>query len=70
MDDIDREQRCQELELGVLIAHARRDAEGKDSLLFCQLCGEAIPEARRRLLSGVTLCVGCQSEKERQGRGR
>ena len=70
MDDVDREQHCQELELSALIAHARRGGEGTASLLFCQECGDALPEARRRLLPGVTLCVDCQSEKERPGAGR
>lgn len=31
-------------------------------------CGEEIPEARRRALPGVGLCVDCAERKERQRR--
>jgi phage/conjugal plasmid C-4 type zinc finger TraR family protein len=35
----------------------------------CEDCGEAIPEARRRAVPGVTRCVACQEmEDARQGR--
>ncbi len=30
----------------------------------CEECGEPIPEARRRALPGVRLCVDCQSERD------
>ena len=32
------------------------------SLAHCEECGEAIPEARRKAVPGVRLCVNCQSE--------
>jgi phage/conjugal plasmid C-4 type zinc finger TraR family protein len=32
------------------------------SLVHCEECGEAIPEARRQVVPGVRLCVACQSE--------
>ena len=32
---------------------------------FCEECGEDIPEARRKLVPGVQLCVYCQSKLER-----
>lgn len=39
-----------------------------ESLRFCEECGERIPEARRRALPGVRLCVACQEEADkRQG---
>lgn len=40
----------------------RRDGPG---LAFCAECGEAIPEARRQAVPGVTHCVTCQQELER-----
>ncbi len=34
----------------------------------CEACGNPIPEARRKIFLGVTLCVECQSFLEKQGR--
>ena len=34
-------------------------------LTHCQECRAAIPEARRRAIPGVRLCVDCQSEIEK-----
>jgi phage/conjugal plasmid C-4 type zinc finger TraR family protein len=40
--------------------------EGK-SLLHCEACGAEIPEARRKAVPGVHLCIMCQrTEDERQ----
>ena len=36
--------------------------EGSD---YCVLCGEDIPEPRRRALPGVRTCVACQAERDR-----
>jgi phage/conjugal plasmid C-4 type zinc finger TraR family protein len=36
------------------------------SLTHCQECQDIIPEARRRAIPGVRLCVHCQSEIEKQ----
>lgn len=33
---------------------------------FCEECGLAIPEARRKAVPGVRLCVTCQSDLERK----
>jgi phage/conjugal plasmid C-4 type zinc finger TraR family protein len=33
----------------------------------CEECGAAIPEARRRALPGVRLCVDCQGAHDRAG---
>ena len=35
------------------------------SLTHCETCGERIPEARRRAVPGVRLCVECQQELDR-----
>ena len=45
-------------------AHARpgQAAEYVDGVACCAECGEAIPEARRKALPGVGLCVGCAEE--------
>ncbi|MCA9668680.1 MAG: DksA/TraR family C4-type zinc finger protein [Myxococcales bacterium] len=32
----------------------------------CADCGEAIPEARRRAVPGVRLCVSCQQEADKR----
>lgn len=32
---------------------------------FCVECGEDIPEARRKLVPGVQLCIYCQTKLER-----
>jgi len=37
-----------------------------ESLTHCEMCEEAIPEARRKALPGVRLCVRCQAEFEKQ----
>ena len=39
--------------------------EGK-SLTHCEECGVDIPEARRKAVPGVRLCVSCQSEQDEQ----
>ena len=35
------------------------------SATHCDECGDPIPEARRKLVPGVRLCVGCQAENEK-----
>lgn len=39
--------------------------QGK-SLTHCRECGDLIPEARRKAIPGVFLCVECQSGLEAQ----
>ncbi len=49
---------------GVLRARARMPTgAGGD---HCLECGDEIPEARRRAVPGVRLCVTCQSELDRR----
>ncbi|MCR3869854.1 DksA/TraR family C4-type zinc finger protein, partial [Pseudomonas aeruginosa] len=36
------------------------------SLTHCEECDAAIPEARRRAIPGVRLCVNCQAEHDRE----
>jgi phage/conjugal plasmid C-4 type zinc finger TraR family protein len=37
-----------------------------ESLTHCEECDLEIPEARRRAIPGVRLCVKCQSEHEKR----
>jgi phage/conjugal plasmid C-4 type zinc finger TraR family protein len=47
---------------GVLAARARMPVgEGSEQ---CSVCGDDIPEARRRALPGAHTCVTCQSGRE------
>lgn len=46
------------------VARARRNLPTGESLEFCAECGEPIPEARRRALPGVRLCLACQQEAD------
>lgn len=41
----------------------RRLPEG-ESLSHCAECDEPIPEARRRAIPGVKLCIVCQTERD------
>jgi phage/conjugal plasmid C-4 type zinc finger TraR family protein len=41
----------------------RRAPEG-ESLERCAECDEPIPEARRRAIPGVKLCIDCQAERD------
>ncbi|MBY6203422.1 DksA/TraR family C4-type zinc finger protein [Halomonas denitrificans] len=42
-----------------------RSRMGKgESLRECEECGEVIPEARRRAVPGVRLCIECQAEAD------
>ena len=40
-----------------------------ESLKHCESCEETIPEARRRALPGVRLCVDCQELRDREQGG-
>lgn len=46
------------------VARARRDLPKGESLEECEECGEPIPEARRKAIAGVRLCVNCQQKKD------
>jgi phage/conjugal plasmid C-4 type zinc finger TraR family protein len=37
-----------------------------DSLMHCEECDAEIPEARRKAVPGVRLCVACQSELDKK----
>ncbi|EMC4150056.1 DksA/TraR family C4-type zinc finger protein [Cronobacter sakazakii] len=46
------------------VARARRDLPRGESLAFCEMCDEPIPEARRKAIPGVRLCVNCQQKED------
>lgn len=50
------------------IARARKNVPCGESLEFCEECGEEIPEARRKAMPGVRLCLACQEEADKQNK--
>ncbi|HDR16431.1 MAG TPA: DksA/TraR family C4-type zinc finger protein [Desulfobacteraceae bacterium] len=44
---------------------ARSRLRGGESAVYCEECGERIPEARRKAIPGVRFCIACQSELEK-----
>lgn len=50
------------------VRRARASLPQGVSLQYCEECGETIPEARRRALPGVRLCITCQEEADKEQR--
>jgi phage/conjugal plasmid C-4 type zinc finger TraR family protein len=48
------------------IKRARSKAAKGPGLKRCEECDASIPEARRKAVPGVRLCVACQSERDKQ----
>lgn len=48
------------------VERARSRLPAGESLPYCEECGAAIPEARRKAIPGVRLCVPCQTEHDRE----
>ena len=48
------------------IKRARSCLPSGESPERCEECGDPIPEARRRALPGVRLCVACQEERDKE----
>ncbi|AQS39391.1 transcriptional regulator, TraR/DksA family [Shewanella psychrophila] len=46
------------------VAQARDKLNAGSGLTHCEECGIEIPMARRDALSGVRLCVSCQTEQD------
>ena len=51
--------------VGDAVKLARQRLPEGESLTHCEVCEEPIPEARRKALPGVRLCVVCQAEFEK-----
>lgn len=47
------------------IARVRSRMPKGESLTECEECGEPIPEARRKALPGVRLCIACREEEDK-----
>jgi phage/conjugal plasmid C-4 type zinc finger TraR family protein len=43
---------------------ARARLLGGEAALYCEQCGEDIPEARRQALPGARTCIACQSDRD------
>ncbi|HSG97552.1 MAG TPA: DksA/TraR family C4-type zinc finger protein [Woeseiaceae bacterium] len=52
------------------IRHARDQIPTGESLTHCSECGERIPDARRKAVPGVRLCIACQSELDENNKLR
>lgn len=48
------------------VERARSQLPAGDSLTHCEECDTPIPEARRKAVPGVHLCITCQTEHDRQ----
>ena len=48
------------------VEEARRRLPKGESHTHCDVCEEPIPEARRKAIPGVRLCVECQAELEKR----
>ncbi|MGF1756104.1 DksA/TraR family C4-type zinc finger protein [Vibrio makurazakiensis] len=46
------------------ISRVRNSIHHGESALYCEECGDPIPEARRLAIKGVNLCIECQSTLE------
>ncbi|MDY1036456.1 DksA/TraR family C4-type zinc finger protein [Enterobacteriaceae bacterium RIT714] len=46
------------------VARVRGELTHGESLHECEECGEPIPEARRKAVPGVRLCIACQQNKD------
>ena len=51
--------------VGDAVKLARERLPEGESLTHCAVCEEPIPEARRKALPGVRLCVNCQADLEK-----
>ena len=47
------------------IERARAQLRSGPSLIHCEECDTAIPEARRKAVPGVRLCIDCQQAHDR-----
>lgn len=46
------------------VQQARRNLASGKSAKFCEECGAAIPEPRRKAILGVRFCIACQTAFE------
>ncbi|MEA2119624.1 DksA/TraR family C4-type zinc finger protein [Halovibrio sp. HP20-50] len=60
------EQEQMESTLEDAVRRARSQLPRGESLETCEECGEPIPEARRKAIPGVRLCVDCQAAVDKK----
>ncbi|SFR63764.1 transcriptional regulator, TraR/DksA family [Marinobacter daqiaonensis] len=48
------------------VQRARSQLARGESARYCEECGSAIPEERRKAIPGVQFCVACQSALEKK----
>ncbi|MGE6604950.1 DksA/TraR family C4-type zinc finger protein [Halomonas sp. NPDC076908] len=60
------EQEQMESTLDDAVQRARSQLPQGKSLEVCEECGDPIPEARRKAMLGVRLCVVCQGELDKK----
>ena len=48
------------------VRRARSQLGNGESAAYCEECDNPIPEARRKAIPGVRLCIQCQSALEKQ----
>jgi phage/conjugal plasmid C-4 type zinc finger TraR family protein len=48
------------------VARARSRQHKGPGLTQCEACDAPIPEARRKAVPGVRLCIACQNERDRE----
>lgn len=48
------------------VARARSELPVGESLEHCELCDAPIPEARRKAVPGVRLCIQCQQKEDQR----
>lgn len=48
------------------LARVRAEIPAGESLKDCEECEEPIPDARRRAVPGVRLCIACQADRDQQ----
>lgn len=52
------------------VKRARATMPKGPSRTECEECGEAIPDARRKAIPGVRLCVSCQAERDAENQNK
>lgn len=60
------EQEQMESTLEDAVQRARSQLPRGESLEDCEECGDPIPDARRKAIPGVRLCVVCQEELDKK----
>ncbi|MDQ6647154.1 MAG: DksA/TraR family C4-type zinc finger protein [Pseudomonadota bacterium] len=50
------------------VQRARQKLQQGPGLISCEACDAKIPEARRKAVPGVRLCVACQEAEDKEAR--